>query len=427
MAGDRHRPIVYASAMGVTQRLAQVATSVVVLPVVVRALGIHDFGVWAAATSLVWLSGMLDFGIGSSLLTLLPRARADQGRGLVSAALLASGILGLAVGLIGGAIAMAGMPSQPVAPMVVAIACLAVNIPLSLAGNVWFGLQKGHVAAGWELVQTLTAFACLMAGAWLHAGLTTMVAAAYLPMIGAASASLVHLLVTHPELRPRGRRPDGKALRLVLASGAMLFAITLAFTAGYSFDNLLTLQWLGPEASAQAAVALRICTLVAGLLAVATQPLWPAFVAAVSAGDGRWALRTLSGASAVTLALTGGAALFIVLFGNQALRWWLGPALVLPADLMWVTGLWVVVLCTPRVAGLMFNAASMLRFQLAVAALALALVLALKRVLAERFGVAGLIAATPIGWLVVVWPAFLWLSLRIRSGAVPLAAGPGRS
>ncbi len=46
----------------------------VLMPVMLHALGPARFGVWGAAASLAWLSGVMDIGTGSALVTLVARA-----------------------------------------------------------------------------------------------------------------------------------------------------------------------------------------------------------------------------------------------------------------------------------------------------------------------------------------------------------------
>jgi O-antigen/teichoic acid export membrane protein len=419
MAADRNRRIFFASGVGAAQRIAQVLSSLVLLPMLIHELGVRGFGVWGAATSLAWLSGMLDLGIGSSMLTLLPLAHAsgngEGARSHVTAGLLCGVILAFLVLTIGCGSIAAGFRAADDAPLLVAVIGLAINIPLGMTASVWFGLQKGHVAGSWEFVQTVLSFVCVATLAALHAGVTALVAAVYVPMIVVNAASLVNLLLRHPELIPGWRYLSRGSIRRVLAEGGLLFGITVALTASYAFDNLFALQWLGAAASAQAAVALRICTLVAGMFAVLTQPLWPAFVEAVSTHDQSWAMRTLVRGTVAVAVLTGCGAIAIVTIGATVLQWWLGASVDLTPGLLWATAAWIVVLCMPRVASLLFNAASILKYQLAVAVVTLGLSLAFKPVLAHQYGAAGIVVAAPLAWLLVVWPAYGWLALRVRA------------
>ena len=63
--------------------------------------------------------------------------------------------------------------------LAVAVAGLALNVPFSTANNIWIGLQKGYVAGGWDIVQTLLSAGGLLWAALAGAGVLTMVAAFY--------------------------------------------------------------------------------------------------------------------------------------------------------------------------------------------------------------------------------------------------------
>jgi O-antigen/teichoic acid export membrane protein len=178
------------------------------------------------------------------------------------------------------------------------------------------------------------------------------------------------------------------------------------------------LQWFGPASSAQITVALRLCTTAAGILAVLTQPLWPAFVDAASVGDRQWALRTLSwGTAAVAASAVGGGTL-VICFGQEILRWWLHADMDIRPIMLWSIAGWIVALSVPRVSTLLMSALSAFRFQLIVAALAAMAALMLKFTLSRQYGAAGILAATPISWVLIAWPAYIF---RLSKGIVPPA------
>jgi O-antigen/teichoic acid export membrane protein len=416
MARERNRRMLFASGVGFVQRIAQIGASLITLPLALHVLGVSGFGVWGAATSLAWLSGMLDLGLGSALITLIPKAisagQNDEAQSHVTAALICGCGLSAAIGVGGVALIMTGMQPKEASPFLVAVAGLALNVPLSIAGNVWFGLQRGHVAGGWELIQTLLTLGLMLAAAAFHGGVTLMVWAVYGALVLTNCVSLIHLLVRHPEIRPRRLQPSLESLQIVVRQSGILFATSVAIACSYMFDNLLTLHWLGETASAQMTMSMRLCTTAAGVIGVLTQSFWPAFVEAETVGDQRWALRTLSWGTVMVLTLAMAGAAVIVLFGAPALTWWLHSDIGIRSGLLWATGIWIVVMCTPRVPALLFTAALILRFQLIAATVALALAIVLKVALADHFGVVGILSATPISWLLVVWPAYIWLTIR---------------
>ena len=424
MSRERNRRILFISGVGLGQRGAQLLSTLITLPLVLHALGVAGFGLWGAATSMGWLSGMLDLGLGSALLTLLPeRLAAGQGGTLhryITASLLAGcGMMVLALAG-GGAIIWAGGLHLAL-PLLVACIALAVNIPLNISRDIWFGLQKGQIAGYWDFIQTLLTLLLLVAAAWRGAGVTAMTAAVYAAMLTANAASLAHVLIRHPELRAKWGAL-GDALTAILGRGSMMFAITIAGSCGYSFDTLLALHWLGPDASAQMVVAQRVCTTAIGFLNIISLPLWPAFVEAVTLDDRAWLRRSLRNGTLFLTVLAMAGSLCIVAVGAPVLRLWLHRDMHIGPVLLWAMAGWIIILTLPRVSGLLLNAAMALRAQLAIMVAVAILGFVLKYFAARMFGVAGILATTPALWLIMAVPAYFWLARRRIDARKPMAA-----
>src|SRR5438045_9376246 len=79
-AHKRDRKVLAAAGFGVFQRLVQVACTLLLMPLVLGALGPAHFGIWGAAASLAWLSGLAGIGVGTALVTLVAQevARDDM-------------------------------------------------------------------------------------------------------------------------------------------------------------------------------------------------------------------------------------------------------------------------------------------------------------------------------------------------------------
>ncbi|OYV25176.1 MAG: hypothetical protein B7X08_06670 [Acidocella sp. 20-63-7] len=419
MSRQRNRRILFASGAGMVQRAVQLLATLITLPLVLHSLGVAGFGVWGGATSLAWLSGMLDLGLGGALVTLLPRSLAAgapaHARGYVTVSLFAGGALSLLI-LAGGFAALAANEANsPSAPFLIAGVALVVNIPLGMAGSLWLGLQKGDMGAWWQLAQTLLTMVFLVAAVLAGGGVVAMVAAVYGAMLLANAASLLHVLLSHTHLRPL-RRISRVSVRAVFSQGGLLFAINVAVTCTYAFDNLMALDWLGPDASAQMAIAMRVCITAIGMIGVITQPFWPGFADAVAAGDARWIRRMLrlGTLGVAVLALAGSATLVSV--GAPVLRWWLHQDLNISSAMLWAMAAWITLLALPQIPGQLLNATLQLRPQAFVLALVAAIGLVLKYFAAMRFGVVGILCVSPLLWLVLVIPLY-----ALRSGLVGTA------
>jgi len=412
----RDRSLVLSVSAGLAQRTAQTLSALITLPVALHALGASAFGVWGTATSMAWLTGMLDLGLGGALVTLLPASiangRMEKARADVLAALAAGAAMGGGVLVICG-VALARSSDRPgTLPFIAAGVGLAFNVPLSIAQNIWFALQKGHVAGAWELLQTVLTLILVLSVAAAGGGVTSLVTAVYAGMVLANAGSLAHLLFSWPSLRPRVWHVSLIELRGVVAPGIVLFGISACGTCAFVFDNALALQWLGSIAAAQMAVAMRVCTTAAAFLSSLTYPLWPAFVEAAALGDRAWEQRNLTRGTLAAVACTSIGAALLIAFGQSALRLWLHADLHLSDGLIWAMAAWIFALALPRVAGLLLNAVSILRFQLTAVAIATTAAFGLKILLARRIGVAGILVAMPCAWAMVIWPSYAWCAWR---------------
>ncbi|MGE4481365.1 lipopolysaccharide biosynthesis protein [Acidocella sp.] len=417
MSKLRNASILRTSLAGVVQRCAQLLSSLVTLPVVLHSVGVAGFGVWGAATSLAWLTGLLTLGLGGALITLIPRGlamgRTTENRGYVTASLQISTALATAL-LLGSLTAWLAGVRVPSGPFLVAGAALIFNIPLNLHGALWLSLHKGHMAAFWATVQTLLGLAFILLGASIGAGVTFMVAAIYGALLLSNAGSLAHVLYLHHHIRPFRQRPP-TALRTVMGHGGLLFTITIASTCATAFDNVFALVWLGPTASAQMAVAMRVCVTAIGMVGAVTQAFWPSFVDAFTTNDKAWTRRTLRFGTAAVVTLSVGGSGLLVAFGAPTLRWWLHQNLHISAPLLWAMAAWITGLTLTDVPGALLNATLKFKPQIALLSLAAAAGFGLKFLVAHAFGVPGILLVTPALWFAFVAPIYFWMAWRTVS------------
>jgi O-antigen/teichoic acid export membrane protein len=412
MALERDRRIVNAAAAGVIQRLVQAAGTLAVMPLVLTALRPAQFGVWGAMISLAWLSGLVDFGVGTALVTLVAHAialgRPDEARSHVMGALAMGSGLAVLLLAAGSAMVLLAVPQAEAGPYLIAVVGLALNVPLSAANNVWMALQKGYVSGLWELVQTLLTVGGLVGATALTTDVRVYVAVVYCGLLLANLGSLAHLFLRHAELRPRGLAMSIVAVRTVAGKGMMYFLLALTGSLSFLLDNVLTLELLGPEASARMAVALRICVSAAGILWAVSQPLWPAFAEAAAKADRRWIRKRLLRGSALMVGGAVAGAAVLVAVGEPLLRWWLRGDLGIGRGMLWAMAAWIVAQALCRVPALLLNALSVTRFQVAVYSAATVIAFGLKFALAPRLGEAGILWGTAVALTVIAAPALLW-------------------
>jgi len=404
-----------ASSAGGVQRAVAVLCTLVVMPAVLHALGTAKFGIWGAATSLAWLASLVDIGTGYALVTLVARSMAlgqvQQARREIGGALTLGTYLAAPLLLIVVLAWAGGAGRNEGAVYLIAAAALALNIPLHAASNIFMALQEGYYASLWEFIQTVLTSAGLLAATLVTHDVRIYVWVTFGGLMVSNIGCLVHLFLAHPELRPERLPQPLSAVREVASSGIMYCLMMVAGGLSYLLDNVLALQWLGPEAAAQMAIATRICITIISLLVVISQPLWPAFTDAAHRDDRPWILRSAMRSGAILIGVSVAGCGVLVLCGEPLLRLWLRQNLGIGRPLLWAVAAWIVTQTMMRMPNLLLNSLSLVRFQVVLYAIATAIVMVLKYVLAQTIGVAGILWATNGITLLVSLPAVLW---RIR-------------
>jgi len=417
MLGDqRNRRVVAAAGSGIFQRLVQVGCTLLLMPIMLHALGESGFGVWGAAASLAWMIALVDIGTGSALVNLVARsvARNDEAeaRNQITGALTIGSCISV-VFLAMAAIAWAGGAWEgSAAPYLIAFTGLAMNVPLSAANNIWLALQKGYIAGFWDLVQTVATTAALIYAATTTHDLRVFVALVYAGLILAHFGSLVHLFLRHPELRPRGLPESLDSIREVSSSGILFFILGVTGSFSFMLDNVLALQLLGAEASARMTILMRMGMTAVSMLAVISQPLWPAFADAAHRADRQWIHRGLLRWSALLTFAAAAGSVILLIYGRELLRLWLHDDLGIGTALLLALAAWIVAQALIRVPLLLLNGLSLIRFQIVMSLVATSIAFGLKFVLARYMGVAGILWATTLAILFLAAPVSIWRIYR---------------
>lgn len=355
---ERNRNLSWNIAFGLAGRAANALLVLAMVPILVRMLGAHRYGIYVTITAVVgWLqTGAL--GIGKGVVNSLVAAHA-AGDEVEARRYLWSFWAGLA-----GLTAAAGLLAAGVFPFVpwtsvfppgssvggeeivrtVAIAIAFTLLALGLAplGYVFSAYQEERKGTAWAVARaaltlgtlsTALALSPTMPAAALAVGLATVVAH------GAGTLWLV--LRDKPFLRPR--RGDVRLGHLVRASGAsaVFLAIDLAAILAYQTDKLIVLQVAGAEPVAEFELAGVGFLLAQSVFGVVVNPLWPAFGEALRRGDLPWARAALS--RLVRWSVAGMTAVVVlgVAIGPPAIRLWAGdPAVVPGRPLLLLLGLY---------------------------------------------------------------------------------------
>lgn len=406
------------SASSLVARAANFASLLILVPLAVPYLGTERYGIWMTLVSLTAFLGVANLGIGNALVTLIARGDAIAGdeevsRYISTAVALFGGIAAL-LGLIGAGVipllpwdSIFNAPSPAIADeggraAIAVFVVFLVSMPVGLISQIRLGYQEGYVAAWFDAAASIVAIVGVAVAIALNLGLPSIVAAAVAAPLVTGAANWMLLFRKRPTLLPAVRKIDGRHARTLLRSGGLYFALELAIIVGFSSDNFVAAQVLGPAAVTQYAVPSRLALAGIAILSAFSMPLWPAYADALARGDVPWALRVLRrSVIATTTAAVLGATLLVIAGGTIVDIWSRGR--VHPhASLLVGLGLWIILGSAGSALSMFLNAAHVVRMQVVCAsAMAVANIL-LSIWLARRIGVSGLIWGTVISYSALV-------------------------
>ncbi|MEQ8387120.1 MAG: hypothetical protein RLP16_00035 [Alphaproteobacteria bacterium] len=434
---DRYRRTTLFGLAGALSRVIGMITILITVPLTVDYLGAERYGLWMTISSLVFFLALANLGLDTSLLNRLTAAHgrddtAGQHRAISNAFVLLCGIA-----LVMAMLFLAVYPYVPWAQvfnvttdqaareagpaMLAFVACVLAGLPLGVVTQTQVGFQEGFINGIWESAGRLASLAGILLVIYLEGGLVWLVlATAGIPLVASFVNGLVLFGRRRPHLRPRlDLFHWGEALDLT-RQGVLFFSLIAVNAVAFWSDNLIAAHILGPEAVTDYAVAFRMFSLAAVVVALLVNPFWPAFGEAQARGEGAWAARAFGRTVKLALVLTTGFAIVFVVFGSDILRLWVGDAVTVSLSFLIALALYAIGSAAWLCVTVLLNGIHELKFELAVLiAVAISAVIA-KLVLAGTLGVAGIAWGNVLALYVFAGiPMALWLPgilRRLRAG-----------
>lgn len=419
---SRSRRVLGGVASSVVTRGIAAISPLLLVPLTLRYLGPELYGLWVSLLALTSMALWADLGLGSGLLTQLTPALTlgdrREARRLVSTGyaglLTISSLALLALFLLAGnlpwsallGITSATNVSRAPGMAIITIGAFLVNIPLSLIQRVQYANQQVTQSNIWQAAGSLLS----VAGGWaaVSAGLNVywvIGAVAAGPLLGNLVNSL-WFFGRHPELSPRLGSATLASARSMFGLGSQFFVISVMSSIALNADNLVIAHALGLKAVAEYSVPYRALTALGLLVTIVNLPLWPANGEALAQGDTAWVRRITRRMTSLSAVGVLGPGLVVVLASGPIFRLWLGSAQAPPPrSLVALIVVWWV--CTAAAAPrfMVQNAVGRLRAQVLGWVLFLAVSLPLEFLGARRIGVDGVVLASVVAYVLIMWPS----------------------
>jgi O-antigen/teichoic acid export membrane protein len=425
---------------GSVAKVLAVAVQLVAVGTAARALGTDAFGSYLVIAALVAWLGLAAVGVGPGLTQRVAIATAHDDAGgqaiafssSVSLAglfvlLVAAAVFIVASVAIGGEPANTALSSDIRSAALLLVCAAAVQVWLSVVEAAQLGHQEQYFtnvfqAAGLGCVLVLL----LAVGSSLATVTGFVVVTAYPPLL-AKIGNAAFYIARHRYLLTR---------HVSIGTAAGILSTSLAFAAvslGSIASQQLGFLWLvyvaGPGAAVALGVMLRLHLAAFGVVALVTQPLWPAVADAVARSDSAWARRAYGRAAWLAVAYAAVYGIGLVTAGSLVIQVWTGthvqvpPPMLILFGLYFLAGVWQHVNAITLVGlGKIWLAARVLCLEAALACLGAV-------VLIKPFGANGVVVALLVATAAVSgtvlpyavrrsWPA-------VRGSVDPLAASSG--
>jgi O-antigen/teichoic acid export membrane protein len=401
----RNRRAVVNGIAAVSGRFAQIAVSLVTVPLTIRYLGKERFGLWMTVSSVLAVAAFADFGIGNGILNSVSDAYGKDDRDTIHHVVSS----GLAVLSAIGTILLAGFlcvypfiswadlfrVASPLAraeagpSMTIFAICFCLNIPFGAIQRVQMGLQESYLPSLWQVCGAAVSLAGVVIGIRMHAGLPFLLAAiAGAPVLAAACNTTQFFGFKRRDLFPQRRMVSYAHVRRIAVLGGLFFVLQAVVAIAFSADGFIVARSLGAIAVPDYSIPQRMFLLISTVVAMMVSPLWPAYGEAISRGDLKWVRSTLFRSLGLVFGGTCLASALLLFFSRRLIFWWVGPHINPPSFLLLGLAVWTVLDCCGNTLAMFMNGASIMRFQIVVASLFGISCVTAKIILVRRYGIA---------------------------------------
>ena len=316
------------------------AIQLLIIPSVYRSLGETGYAAYAAVTAAAGLIGVLNLGIGGSLVTPIAAAAAEDDESrqamLVQAGLMPLVVLSL-IGAAGvlpaaallplktllGKVAAGGSPADLRVAVLIAVSVALAAVPLSAIDVLRQAFQELHIGNLFGAAGNVLMFVVLLVAANHSRALAVFVGAFTLPPLVIRIVNCGLLFGGRRYLLRQCRKFPWRESRALLGDGIRYLSSSFSYVLVYQWPVYWIARTLPARESAPFAISMQVVVLSLSFALGFLRPLWSSTADAHSRGDHAW----LSGQvrkGRMTIVLLGiGLLAVMLLAGQQLVRLWI--------------------------------------------------------------------------------------------------------
>jgi O-antigen/teichoic acid export membrane protein len=421
---NRNKRVFSNASVGLVAQIFSVISQFSIIRISIDHLGPNDFGIWMAINSVVAILMVSDFGLAGAMLRLTAHRKGGDGQydvyalGLAAVRFLA--VIGVTI--LAVALAISASPSfysqmgidryqeseDALNAFRALMAFFAVNLVAQVSIPLRLGMQKGHVNGLFQILGHLCNLIFVVVATQFGANLAWLASAAVAGSTTSNLLNLITLLLSSKEINKNSSIPV--SLKSVMNSSAPFFLLGLIGVLSYNVDNLVIARYLSLSDVSQNSIAQRIFNIPVFFVSLFYIGLWAGYSDAELSDDYNWIKKTYITSILIAVPLTAAAGIGLYVFFDFAALFITNGKVHFNNYLLLCFCLWLPVTVMSGATASLMNGLHMLRPQVLVSLLALAINLSLSIFLVNRIGVSGPIFATFLS-MIITQPILVWICL----------------
>lgn len=398
-------------------------------------LGAERFGAWMTLASLTALLAFLDLGIANALVNRVAaasvRTRAELGQA-ISGGLGLLALIGLAISLVLSGVALL-LPwdalikvADPAITSEVrqAAVLMAWLFGFSLLSTgfqrVFFGLQATHLPYLLSTLTNLLVLVLLWQATQHQAGIVELLLVTFGVQVLMPLLLLLWLVSERLLLPLRQWWPAIVDSRHALLQTGMIFLVLqIGSMLFFGLDSLILSSSQGAAATSEYAVVQRLFMFIMIPLMTFNAPYWGAYAEAAARGDHEFVRRTLRRNLGLTLLASALGALMLVLTGHWAIATWTHGVVQTSTLVLLLFGLLTIADTSGNALAMFLNGSGIMKPQLGSVIILCAIALPAKFMLVDNYGVAGIVGASLVSYVLSVHVYYgIFLRRRLFAGVL---------
>lgn len=392
-------------------KIGSIATTFLAMPIMIKYLGIEQFGVWATMLTLITWVMLFDLGIGSGLKNKVSESLAqnniEQATGYISTAYVLIGFISLGLFILflitniwlhwQSIFNTQAIEESNLKQTVITLGFfIFFNFWISLVNQIYHGLQKSSIVILGQFISN--AIALFLVFLFYH---FTKSSIFFMSLSYGISLVLTNLILTlfafktHQELMPKWQYFDKIKVDSLFSLGIRFFIIQLAALVIFVTDKILITQMLGSEYVTPYEVLFKLFSVITVIHGLILAPLWPAYSDAYQRGDLDWIRSSIKQQTKIAFVLFL-MTLIIAATGAFIISLWIGDEIKASSNLYYLFAIFIIISVWSNVFACLVNAINKITIQLYSSVLAALINIPLSIYFVSRMGLGleGILLAT---------------------------------